>query len=973
MRRSKNLIVTVAVGLVLSASLASAQGFGKNKIRYGSFDWQIYHSTHFDVYYYPKFEQQLEKVVSMAESAYDELSREFDYQIQEPTPLILYATHSEFLQNNLIVNFIPEGVAAFATSARFRMVMPIDLPDPELYKLLLHELTHIFQYHILFGGGLGRALTLNPPQWLMEGMASYYADDEGAADKMFLRDAVVNDRIPPVTSGQASGYFAYRYGHAVFDFMEERWGKDGVMDFIFEFRNTIGSRVGRAIERAFRVEPEDFDLEFRRWLRQKYLPELVATGEPSDFGRPFRTEGGGSQELSPIASPSGDLVAAFSTLKQDIDVVLFDTENRRPLRNLTKGFTTEFRHLVGQHLTAARRHGRDIAFSPDGNQIAAFARKEAGFSLAIINVLKGGVSQVVDMEIEQQTTPAWSPDGGSIAFAGNLNGNFDLFLLDLDSLQIRNLTNDEIFDSAPSFSPDGKKILFTSVVGEYAQLFEIPVDNPSQRTQLTDDEFNNTDGVYSSDAKQIFFTSDRTGAQNIYGLDLERRELSQYTNAITGCFQPTVLSKEGQPDKLVYSGFWKGRFDLYENEINEPIEVVQLDTEATGLQSDELAVFEPDIQVAIDESNKEDKRGFRLFLEDAQAFAGVDDDQTLIGQVVLQFSDFLGDRRMIALLESVESFQNFNVTYANLSRRWQWSVSAFDDRTFFLGRDQNDFFDIDRVRSAFRQTGIRGSLTYPFSFSKRFEVNLAAISRDIDFQAFAFDGDGFPIFDDNGSPIPIVLPRKDTYAELGAAFVSDTTIFGPAGPAGGHRLRFDVSYAPVVDSDPDPSTGVEVESGTLSSTIQLDARKYFPITRRSSFAMRLFGSVRDGDFPSPVYFGGFDTVRGVEFRDLVGDHGFFTNLELRFPLIDFFVTPVISFQGIQGRFFLDIGGAWFDDVQDFDLWDSENDRLQDAIAAYGFGVTIRLFGLDLHWDFGKQYDFESSGDSFTNFWIGRRF
>ena len=163
------------------------------------------------------------------------------------------------------------------------------------------------------------------------------------------------------------------------------------------------------------------------------------------------------------------------------------------------------------------------------------------------------------------------------------------------------------------------------------------------------------------------------------------------------------------------------------------------------------------------------------------------------------------------------------------------------------------------------------------------------------------------------------------------------------------------------------------ESGALTQTFQLDARKYFPLTRRSVFATRFFGSMRTGNFPNPVYFGGLDTVRGVDFRDMVGDHGFFTNLELRFPLIDFFVTPIWTFQGIQGRFFLDIAGAWFDDVQDFNVWDSENSRLDDAIAAYGFGLTVRMLGLDLHWDFATQWDFEESGDSRTTFWIGQRF
>lgn len=971
MRRMSRCFVSIALlALIpLSASGQFDSGFGKNKVRYGSFDWQIYHSQHFDAWYYPKAEGRLETVISLAESAYDELSRAFDFQIQEPTPLILYATHSEFLQNNIIVNFIPEGVAAFATPARFRMVMPIDLPDNELYELILHELTHIFQYHIIFGGGLGRSLTMNPPQWLMEGMASYYADDESTSDRMFLRDAVVNDNIPPVTSGNVSGFFAYRYGHAVFDFMEERWGKDGVIDFIFEFRNTIGARVGRAVERAFRIEPEDFDLEFRRWLRKKYLPELVATGEPSDFGRPFRTERGNSQESSPVASPSGDLVAAFSTVKQDLDIVLFDAEKRRFLRNLTKGNQLDFRFFVAQHLSSRRSHGRDIAFSPDGNQLAAFVRREAGYTLALVNVLKGGIDRFIEMEVEQQTAPAWSPDGRYIAFAGNYAGNFDIFLLDLqDNFKIRNLTNDSVYDGAPSFSPDAERLVFTSVVGESAQIFEVALDNPAERTRITNDDFFNTDPVYSPDGRTIYFTSDRTGAENIWGIDLDRKELLQFTNAITGCFQPTVLDEPGKQNRLVYTGFWKSRFDLYETDITEPLSVTPLE----GVQvtrAEDLPVFEPDILVSIDESNIEDKKGFKLYLEDAFTYAGLDEDQTLLAAVVLQFADFLGDRRLTALIQSVESFAQYRVSYTDLSRRWQWAANLYSDEIYFTSYQGSfgggGFFDVDREQRAFKQQGASLSLIYPLSFSKRFEFDVGYEFREFNFFNIATDGRGRAVLDDNGFPITVISPREDDYPFIGAAFVSDTTIFGSSGPAGGHRIRLSASYAP--DSE---DTGPD---SALDQTFQIDARKYIPMTRRSLIATRFFGTYRDGNFPTPTYFGGFDTLRGVRYRDIQGDRGFYANLEFRFPLIDFFVTPVFAFQGIQGRFFVDVGGAWYDGVQDFDFWDSENDRLDDALGAYGFGVTVNFFGLDLHWDFGKTYDFDQSGESFTTFWVGRRF
>jgi hypothetical protein len=159
----------------------------------------------------------------------------------EPTPLIFYETHSAFEQNNIILNFIPEGVGAFATPARFRMVMPVDMPDAELMQLILHELTHIFQYHILFQGSLGKALTNQPPTWFDRGDGQLHGqgrDGHGTACTCATRWSTTRSRA--ITEQNFGGFFAYRIGHAFFDFIEERWGKEGFLDFVYELRNTLG-------------------------------------------------------------------------------------------------------------------------------------------------------------------------------------------------------------------------------------------------------------------------------------------------------------------------------------------------------------------------------------------------------------------------------------------------------------------------------------------------------------------------------------------------------------------------------------------------------------------------------------------------------------------------------------------------------------------------------------------------------------
>lgn len=954
-RNYLRFFTAAAVCLLTLVSLAvPAEGqFGKNRIQYRDFEWKIYRSPHFDVYYYTAEEHLLQNTVSLAESAYDELSRTFDYQIQDPTPLIVYSTHSAFQQNNIILNGVPEGAQAFATPSRFRMVLPLDMPDGQLLALIKHELTHIFQYHILFRGKLGAGLRSRPPQWFMEGMASYFGDDEVPADRKYMIDAVVNDRLLSVET-LGGGFFAYRYGHAVFDYIEERWGKEAVIDLIYEFRNTIGSRIGRAIERTFRMDVEDFDTEFRRWARKKYLPELLETGEPGDFGRPFRLEENRpGQELSPAASPSGDLVASITTDKGELDISLFDANKRRRIRNLTKGLNTQIRNII---LANNRENGADINFSPDGNYIAAFGRREAGRSLILIDVLNGGLHKIIDMEIEQQRTPSFTPDGQYVAFSGSLNGQFDIFAVDLDSLEITNLTDDEFHDVSPTFSPDGRWLTYASFVGEYAQLFRADMDDLGTRYQLTDGEYSSREPIYSPDGDTIYFTADKTGSDNIFGLNLERQELTQYTNAVTGCDRPTVLALPEGGERLVYNGFWKGRFDLYMADVEEPVappEPYQIASSPAVMA--ELERFEPDIEVSIDDDNIDDYGGFKFFLEDVSNFIGIDTDQVLIGRVQLNFSDYLGDRRIFVSLGAVDTFSDFDLTYLNQRKRHQWAARVFDQRIYgrFLTQDSDGFFEIDRDL-LYRITGAEYRWIYPLNYKNRIELTGGYYVRSYDANLSATDFEG--------NQVSIISPRDDDYPQVSASFVSDSAIYDSWGAVSGHLVRLTGSYAPDID-----------ESSTLVSTVALDARKYVPTSRRTNFAFRLVGYNSSGDFPNATFVGGLDQIRGVRLREFGGFRAFYANAEFRFPLIDQLVFPFGGFQGIRGVFFFDIGTAYFPEVTDFEFLD-DDDRLQDAVAAYGWGLTANLFGLTVNWDFSKRYDLQDTLSNFeTEFWIGFRF
>ena len=979
MRRfRKSLVSLIAVcGLCAAAAPAFGQGlaylagisnFGKNKIQYRRFHWQIYHSPHFDVYFYANEEGQLQKVVSLAESAYDQLSREFSYQIKEPTPLIYFATHSAFEQNNVITNFIPESIGAFASPARDRMVLPIDLPEARLLSLIRHELTHIFEYHMLFQGSLSRAMTSRAPQWLMEGLASYMGQDEQPWEKMFLRDAVVNDRVPSIAKNEVHGYFAYRFGHAAFQYMVERWGKEGLRDFLYEYRNTLGPTVDRALRRAFNVSPQEFDRDFRRWLRKKYLPKLVETGEPSDFGKPFRLSEDRTTDLSsPAASPSGDLLTALGVYEGQLRVLLFDAKKRTFIRALTPSYTSKYQYVVSQFFVSGREMGRDMDVSPDGNTVAIFVKRERGRSLMLIDLLNHRIRKIVDTDnLEQQLSPAFSPDGRTLAFSAWKGGHNDIYLYNLDTGAVRNLTNDDLYEGAPVFSPDGKSIVASIVLGGYAKLFRIELDDPGKRIQLTQGEWNDTDAVFSTDGKRIYFSSDHGGINNIYGLDLASGQISQYTNVVTGCYMPTVLRQPDGSEKLVYTGFWKGDFNLYVADSDKPLPGIPPSPAAEKpMSAEKLARFEPPIQVTLDKSNLGPPHSYRLFLEDGGGAVGINTDQTFIGQSYLSFSNYLGTRRLLAVVSSVSSFQNIDLYYSDQSRRLQRSLYVFDNRNYFIGFDYSRNRYVRAVRT-FRQTGAIASVAYPFSFYNRVEVGVGYISRTLELPSY--------VFDPQTQQTNIVFQSvSNNYPIVTASWVGDTASYADYGPISGHRIRLDGRYAPDFGK----------QHGTLTASVSLDARFYLPVTVRSDLAARLYGAASFGNYPDVYYFGGLDTLRGYPYASFSGDRLFFTNLEFRFPLIDQLRMPILHLSEVRGRIFVDVGGSWYNSLgQSFKFTDPQDKayRLEDAVASYGWGLTANILGLDFNWDFAKQVSsafanrvgFEKQGYQ-TSFWIGTRF
>ena len=96
------LCALLLVGLLMPR-VGWAQAFGKNKITAQRFDWHIHRTEHFDIHYYPSEAKLVPIMAAIAEEAYEQHSEDFEHELQDRTPLILYKSHKDFQETNIIL------------------------------------------------------------------------------------------------------------------------------------------------------------------------------------------------------------------------------------------------------------------------------------------------------------------------------------------------------------------------------------------------------------------------------------------------------------------------------------------------------------------------------------------------------------------------------------------------------------------------------------------------------------------------------------------------------------------------------------------------------------------------------------------------------------------------------------------------------------------------------------------------------
>lgn len=151
-------------------------------------------------------------------------------------------------------------------------------------------------------------------------------------------------------------------------------------------------------------------------------------------------------------------------------------------------------------------NNNDHVISFDGTMLGLSSYvKELGGSIVYTVPITGGTPQRVTPS-GPSYTHGWSPDGKSIVFCGERNGEFDVYKVPASGGPEVRLTDAKGLDDGPEYTPDGKYIYFNSVRSGSMQIWRMRPDGSGQE-QVTNDGFNNWFAHISPDGGWIAFIS----------------------------------------------------------------------------------------------------------------------------------------------------------------------------------------------------------------------------------------------------------------------------------------------------------------------------------------------------------------------------------------------------------------------------------------------------------------------------------
>lgn len=909
--------VILLVGLLICANLLiNAQD--RFKIRTDSFVWKVFATDKFDIHYYEEVSPLIGDVAKVLDETAYEYEKRLDIQLKNRIPVVIYANTHHFSQTNIIDSLIDENVGGFSELMKRRLVMPFN-GDMHAFRLILrHELIHIFQYEFLFPdstliAGIYSNMVM-PPLWLIEGMAEYFSGNIQTEGMMMLRESVLSDSVIQIALQDEYmfsryGYYSYKLSQSFLQFLAERYGEKKIVHYFKILGRSFKRDIYEEFKKIYGVSLNHVSELWLEELKKTYWLEAAAKESPYDaFSVIHFSDDERVSVFMPVASPTGEVIAAYSNHKYESNIVLIHAVSGELIKNLTAGYQDRRYEYI--KITPS-----NLVWHPDGDSLFFVVRDNGTDHIAQMSIFSGEITRYPTQGITSIRSLSISEDSRYCIFSAVKGLYTDIFRLDLKTLETSQLTNDIYHETSVAVHAG---VIYYLTVREYGdEIHALSVEGGRSKPLYRNDAISSL----SVEDGKIYFDRAFGHAYYVCMLNPENGTVYQLTETFNSTRYPTV-----RKNQLFFTMVRNNKYIIGK----KTIDFSQMTILEDYSNPQNMVKIIPDISFISE--LKEKSVLYRPVLKPDYLTGSFEYNTSgyFRSYSTIMGTDMMGDYRfrLDFDMSSITSFDDINLQlqYNYLKHRIIWGGALFFWKNSYISR-YNWRYDYSE-----QLAGGGVSALYPFSPKNAGEFALRIYQKTIT----------FPYFEET---------ERNMAFSIYGGFIHDATKWqGYYHPLSGYKMRLGSELTLPLTSD-------SLNYGTAF----WDARKYLRISSRMSIAQRFVYGESWGD-DAPLYkVGGINTVRGYSNESLQGTRMFLYNLEIRFPLTDYlqFSLP-FGIPPLRGLLFYDMAFTGMGS-DPFQLFIQQNNKMYfgpNVKGSVGTGVRMYLGGFfHLKFDWAWKTDF----------------
>ena len=514
MEKRSRLQILLWVLLMSIASFSRAQfyngmnmEFGKNRVQWKDFLWSYYRYETFDVYYYQGGVDLANHVLNVAKDEIPAMEKKFGTHFGKKVQFLVFNSLSDLKQSNLNNDEEDSGNTGGVTKLiGSKVFLYFNGSYVDFDQQIREGIARLLLTQALNGASIGSQIRssyrYDIPEWFINGLCAYMTENWDSYKENRLQRGVLSGDFRKLN--HLSGHDAIIAGYSFWNFIEEKYGTKAFNDIIILAENA--QNIKKALLYVTGVKYKDLIKQWYQFYESRY--QQIHQEKPTEVMplkyRKYRTF------TQPELSPDGKYLAYASNDEGLIAIWVEELKTGKSQQVYKTGFHSDT--WVDTSLPL-------LAWHPTGGILSFIIEEKGQLHLCHLDMGTKKIETTYLFEFQNITSFSYAHQSRKIVLAATRFGKPDIFVYNLFSNTIEQITNDDFTDLSPAFTADDQRIVFSSNRDGQRQ-FNLYAYNygtkDGQLLNLTGQRVSNSIMPKTFTGNKLFYLNDSSGYYNLY-------------------------------------------------------------------------------------------------------------------------------------------------------------------------------------------------------------------------------------------------------------------------------------------------------------------------------------------------------------------------------------------------------------------------------------------------------------------------